>query len=227
MGRILVIEDDADLNRVLAFNLREAGHEPLCALRAGDGLRLAERELPDLVVLDLMLPDLPGTEVCRRLKQQAGTRAIPVLILTARGDEVDRVVGFELGAEDYVVKPFSLRELLLRINVILQRHAVEPSPSRPAESGLLRIDAEAHRVWVGKREVELTPLEFRLLQILHERRDRVLSRATLLEEVWGSSGGSRTVDTHVTRLREKLGRVGRLIQTVRGIGYRLAAEEGE
>jgi two-component system, OmpR family, phosphate regulon response regulator PhoB len=225
MARILIIEDDADLNKVLAFNLREAGHEPLSALRGGDGLRLAEREAPDLVVLDLMLPDLPGTEVCRRLKQASSTRVIPVLILTARGEEVDRVVGFELGAEDYVVKPFSLRELMLRIGVILQRRQAA-GPERPAEHGLLRIDQAAHRVWVGKREVELTPLEYRLLLLLFDRRDTVQSRATLLGDVWGGSGqSSRTVDTHITRLREKLGRAGRYIETVRSVGYRFSSDE--
>jgi two-component system phosphate regulon response regulator PhoB len=224
MARILVIEDERDLQKVLDFNLRQAGHEVFSAFGGRDGLQIARDRAPELVILDLMLPDLPGTEVCKALKRDAKTRGIPVLMLTAKGEEVDRVVGFELGAEDYVVKPFSVRELLLRIDVILRRSRGEPAAQSPVQFGLLRIDREAHRIFVGDREVELTALELRLLLTLFDRKNRVQSRTALLDDVWGIEAAitTRTVDTHVKRLREKLGEAGDYIETVRGVGYRFA-----
>jgi two-component system phosphate regulon response regulator PhoB len=229
MARILVIEDEQDLQNVLAYNLRAAGHEAVAALRGQEGLRLARDRRPDVVLLDLMLPDLPGTEVCKALKADAALRDVPVMMLTAKGEEVDRVVGFELGADDYVVKPFSVRELILRIQAVLRRARPEPEATSPIEFGCLRIDPAAHRVWVEGAEVELTALEFRLLLTLHERRDRVQSRSTLLDVVWGIEADitTRTVDTHVKRLREKLGAAGAYIETVRGVGYRFAASPDE
>jgi two-component system, OmpR family, phosphate regulon response regulator PhoB len=225
MARILVIEDEADLQQVLDYNLRQAGHEVLAAAHGKVGLRLARDERPDLVLLDLMLPDLSGTEVCRSLKDDPTTRSVPVIILTARGEEIDRVVGFELGAEDYVVKPFSMRELLLRIRAILKRLGdSEPAPASGVEFGELKIDRDAHRVWVQGAEVALTALEFKLLITLYDRRNRVQSRDALLGGVWGleSQVSARTVDAHVKRLREKLGRARHYIETVRGVGYRFA-----
>ena len=225
MARLLVVEDEVDLQEVLAYNLRRAGHEVLAALRGQEGLRLAREKRPALVLLDLMLPDLPGTEVCRALKADPATRAIPVVILTARGDEPDRVIGFELGADDYVVKPFSVRELVLRVEAVLRRGQRATAPSC---FGALHIDRAAHRVRVSAREVELTALELRLLLALFDRRGRVQTRATLLDDVWGLEVEvtSRTVDTHVKRLREKLGVAGGYIETVRGVGYRFAEAPG-
>jgi two-component system phosphate regulon response regulator PhoB len=224
MARLLIIEDEKDLLKVLEFNLRQAGHEVLSATRGRDGLQIAREHQPDLVLLDLMLPDIAGTEVCKSLKQTSPTREIAVLMLTAKGEEVDRIVGFELGADDYVVKPFSVRELLLRIDAILRRLKGEHSPDAPVEFGNLRIDQAAHRVWVGENEVELTALEFKLLLTLFARKNRVQSRAALLDDVWGvvADVTTRTVDTHVKRLRQKLGDAGEYIETVRGVGYRFA-----
>jgi len=225
MARILVIEDDRDLQQVIDYNLRQAGHEPLLALGGQEGLRLAQERRPELILLDLMLPDLPGTEVCKALKRDDRTRDIPVVMLTARGEEVDRVVGFELGADDYVVKPFSVRELLLRLQALLRRSQAESAPAPIIEFGCLRIDTAAHRVWVEGQEVELTALEFRLLVTLHERRDRVQSRTRLLDDVWGIEAEihTRTVDTHVKRLREKLGAARDYVETIRGVGYRFVS----
>ena len=182
-----------------------------------------------MVILDLMLPDLPGTEVCKSMKRDPKTKSIPILMLTAKGSEIDRVVGFELGADDYVVKPFSVRELILRIEAILRRGRSDESTTRASiEFGVLRVDLDAHRVWVADREVELTALEFNLLVTLYERRNRVQNRTTLLDDVWGieASITTRTVDTHVKRLREKLGQAGDYIETVRGVGYRFAETPG-
>jgi two-component system phosphate regulon response regulator PhoB len=229
MARILVIEDEHDLQTVLEYNLRLAGYEVLQALRGEDGLQLARAHRPDLVCLDLMLPDLPGTDVCKALKHDPVTRDLPILMLTARGEEIDRVVGFELGADDYVTKPFSVRELLLRIQAILRRRSTAPEAAPLIEFGRLRVDRDAHRVWVDGAEVALTALEFKLLLTLHERRDRVQSRSVLLDDVWGIQADitTRTVDTHVKRLREKLGAAGEYVETVRGVGYRFAAAPPE
>jgi two-component system phosphate regulon response regulator PhoB len=226
MARVLVIEDEQDLQKVLAYNLRQAGHEPLAATRGRDGLALARERAPDLVLLDLMLPDISGTEVCKAIKRDPKTERIPVLILTAKGEEIDRVVGFELGADDYVVKPFSVRELLLRIEAILRRAQGEATAAQTLTFGKLRVDRDAHRVWVDEREVELTALEFKLLVTLFDRRNRVQERAVLLDHVWGIEAAitTRTVDTHVKRLREKLGPAGEYIETVRGVGYRFAED---
>ncbi len=224
MIRILVIEDEQDLQQVLEYNLRQAGYDVLTSLRGQEGLRLAREQRPDLVLLDLMLPDIQGTEVCRLLRQDPTTKEIAVVMLTAKGEEIDRVVGFELGADDYVVKPFSIRELLLRIRAVLRRRFPEDEEdSAPdIEFGVLRVSRSAHRVWVEGKEVALTALEFRLLVTLHARRDRVQSRDTLLDDVWGIEADimTRTVDTHVKRLREKLGPAGAYIETIRGTGYR-------
>jgi two-component system phosphate regulon response regulator PhoB len=230
MARIVVIEDETDLQKVLGYNLRQAGYEVLAALTGQEGLRHVRESQPDLVLLDLMLPDLHGTEVCKAIKLDPKTRAIPVMMLTAKGEEIDRVLGFELGADDYVVKPFSVRELMLRIAAVLRRSQPEPAGQRAFRFGVLRVDCDAHRVWVADQEVELTALEFKLLITLYERRNRVQERTVLLEDVWQMEAAvtTRTVDTHVKRLREKLAQAGDYIETVRGVGYRFAEEpEGE
>jgi two-component system, OmpR family, phosphate regulon response regulator PhoB len=222
MARIVLIEDEPDLREIVQYNLSQAGHRVHVAGSADAGLRLVRETMPDIVLLDLMLPDRPGTTVCTALKREPHTQAIPVIMVTARGDEVDRIVGLELGADDYVVKPFSVRELILRINAVLRRsEAKEPSV---VELGELRLDRDAHRVEVSGNEIPMTPLEFKLLATLAQRKERVQTRSALLADVWELDPGvtSRTVDTHVKRLRDKLGSAGRFIQTVRGIGYRFS-----
>lgn len=224
MARILVIEDEQGLQKVLDYNLRQAGHEVIFSLSGAEGLSIAKERRPDLVLLDWMLPDVSGTDVCRALKKTSSTREIPVIFVTAKGDEVDRIIGFELGAADYIVKPFSVRELVLRVQAVLRRKDGAQQQGKSIDFGCLRIEEEAHRVWVDGQEVELTLLEFKLLLALYEHRDRVQSRVALLDGVWGVdvSITTRTVDTHVKRLRDKLRRAGDYIQTVRGIGYRFA-----
>ncbi len=222
--RILIVDDERDIVQVLEFALQQAGFETVAASDAASALARVRERQPDLILLDLMLPDLPGTEVFRQLKSVAKTAALPVVMLTARGDEVDRVVGFELGADDYITKPFSVREVVLRVKAILRRnHPGEPAGPRAAV-GPLRIDAEAHRAFVEGEEVELTALEFRLLTTFMARLGRVQTREQLLHDVWEMTGDlqTRTVDTHVKRLREKLGSGRDLIETVRGLGYRMS-----
>jgi two-component system phosphate regulon response regulator PhoB len=224
MARILIVEDEPDLAQVLEYNLKDAGHKVHVAGRGAEGLRLAREKRPDLVLLDLMLPDIAGTEVCKQLKADPTLRGIQVVMLTAKGEEIDRVLGFELGADDYVVKPFSVRELLLRIQAILRRSAGGIETEATTVFGRLKIDRNAHRVWVDETELELTALEFKLLVTLHERKNRVQTRNALLNDVWGIEADitTRTVDTHVKRLREKLGAAGAYVETVRGVGYRFA-----
>jgi two-component system phosphate regulon response regulator PhoB len=224
--RVLIVEDEPDLVRLLEYNFQNAGFEVRSLQRAMDAVRVATAEPPDLVLLDLMLPDGSGTDVCRTLKAGATTKHIPIIMVTARGEEIDRVVGFELGADDYVVKPFSVRELILRVKAILRRSDSEAPPAEDTVTfGCLRIDRTAHRVYVNDVEVMLTALEFRLLSTLVDRKNRVQSRDTLLADVWGLQlhVETRTVDTHIKRLREKIGAAGEYIHTVRGVGYRFAA----
>jgi two-component system phosphate regulon response regulator PhoB len=222
MARILVIEDEEDLQEVLSYNLRQAGHEVTVVGTGQEGLARVAAEAPELVLLDLMLPDMSGTDVCRSLKSDPTTRHLPVVMLTAKGEEIDRVVGFELGADDYVVKPYSMRELTLRLQAILRRRSAPVDGGGLTSFGRLRIDREGHRVWIDGGEIALTALELRLLCTLYDRRGRVQSRAVLLDEVWRMSSdvNTRTVDTHVKRLREKLGDAGAYLETVRGVGYR-------
>jgi two-component system phosphate regulon response regulator PhoB len=221
---ILIVEDEQDLLDTLEFNLQREGYATRRAASGRAGLEAAALEpAPDVILLDLMLPDMPGTEVCRKLRGAAHTRTVPILMLTARGDELDRVVGFEVGADDYVTKPFSVRELMLRIRAILRRVSTPTEEPERLQTGELEIDVASHRVWVGDEEIRLTALEFRLLTTLFSRAGRVQTRDTLLADVWGMQAGltTRTVDTHVTRLRKKLGDVvGHYIETLRGVGYR-------
>jgi two-component system phosphate regulon response regulator PhoB len=220
---VLLVDDEKDLLSLLDFNLRAAGFDTLLATTGEQALSHLRRRVPDLVVLDLMLPDVPGTEVCRQIKADPRTRHVPVVMLTAKGEEVDRVVGFELGADDYVTKPFSVRELVLRLKAVLRRAAPRASERPPERIGPIRVDVDAHRAYVDGAEIQLTPLEFRLLTTLMSRLGRVQSREQLLEDVWEMSSEieTRTVDTHVKRLREKLGSGRDLLETVRGVGYRL------
>jgi two-component system phosphate regulon response regulator PhoB len=228
MARILVVEDESDIRDVLEYNLRRDGHEVTLTATAKDGLRLAREGRPDLVLLDLMLPDGSGTDLCKAMRKEPATRGVRVVMLTAKGEEIDRVLGFELGADDYVVKPFSVRELLLRVQAVLRR-TVSDDTGDTTHFGRLRVDRGAHRAWVEGIEVELTALEFKLLLTLHDRRNRVQTRDALLSDVWKIDADvtTRTVDTHVKRLREKLGTAGGYIQTVRGVGYRFAERPDE
>jgi two-component system phosphate regulon response regulator PhoB len=224
---ILLVEDEADLASTLEYNLQREGYRVRLAPDGRTALaELAQDPPPDAVLLDLMLPDMSGTEICKHIREQERTRETPVIMLTAKGAEIDRVVGFELGADDYVVKPFSVRELLLRVRALLRR-ADRPSSESESEPTMvsferLRIDREAHRVWVDEQEITLTALEFRLLYAFISRRGRVQTRDALLSDVWGIEADvtTRTVDTHVKRLREKLGEAGGYIETLRGVGYR-------
>ena len=225
--QVLIVDDERDLVRLLEFNLQQAGFETAAAYTGVEALEKVRQRVPDLVVLDLMLPDIPGTEVCRQIKASPRTRHVPVLMLTARTDEVDRVVGFEVGADDFVTKPFSVRELVLRIRAILRRGGGADADQAREQVGPIRVDPGAHRAYVEGEEIALTALEFRLLTTFLSRLGRVQTREALLQDVWGVSSDlqTRTVDTHVKRLREKLGAGRDLIETVRGIGYRMVEPE--
>lgn len=229
--RILVIEDDKHISKLVAYNLEKAGFDCSQAYTGEEALKYLAKQPADLIVLDIMLPGMDGFEVCRTIKQDPRLKHIPVIILTAKGEEVDRVVGLELGADDYVVKPFSPRELILRIKAILKRN-------KPQEGSLAKdvieiaglvIDIAKHKVTLNNKEIILTPMEFKLLVILIQRQGRVQTRDRLLSDVWDINADvyTRTVDTHIKRLREKLGRTGRLIETVRGLGYRFREEDSE
>lgn len=229
---ILVVDDEPDIRSTLRFNLEREGFRTVMADSGRAALQLARSgdPRPDLVVLDLMLPDISGTDVCRELRQGSDTRRIPILMLTAKTDAIDRVVGFEVGADDYVTKPFSPRELVLRIKAILRR--AQPGTEEAPELlrfGILQVDVTGHRVWVRGEEVSLTALEFKLLTRLVKRRGWVQTREALLGQVWEMSGDvtTRTVDTHVRRLRKKLGPASEYIETLRGVGYRFKVEAGE
>jgi two-component system phosphate regulon response regulator PhoB len=220
---ILIIEDEKDLREILEYNLKKEGYSVLSSATGAEGIRMAESH-PDisLIILDLMLPDISGIEICRRLRAGARTAEVPVLMLTARGEEIDRVVGFEVGADDYVTKPFSVRELLLRIRALIRRTRLESAPVSQVSFGILQMDFPGHRVFVSGQETTLTALEFNLLKALFERKGRVQTREVLLSDVWDINADvtTRTVDTHVKRLREKIGEAGSYIETVRGVGYR-------
>ena len=224
LPRILIVDDEPDLIRPLSFLLRRDHFQVEEVLDGGSCLeRMAREPLPDLVLLDLMLPDIPGTQVCVRLRSNPRTARVPIVMLTARGEEVDRIVGFELGADDYVTKPYSAQELILRMRAVLRRSHTTDDPKARLHIGLLEVDPEAVRAWVDSDELTLTPTEFRLLLTLAQRRGRAQSRAQLLEAVWqlGDDTTERSVDTHIKRLRQKLGIASELIQTVRGVGYRV------
>ena len=225
---ILIIEDEVDLSTSLDYRLSSEGFQTRTAFTGEDGLALARQEpVPDLVLLDLMLPDIQGTEICRRLRSDPKTKDISIIMLTARGEEVDRIVGFELGVDDFLAKPCSMRELVLRIKAVLRRGSrVDQDQAEKIVFGCLSVDIAGHQVWVHDQDIPLTALEFKLLVTLLGRKGRVQSRDTLLDDVWGYSVSvtTRTVDTHVKRLREKLGAAGGYIETLRGVGYRFSAK---
>jgi two-component system phosphate regulon response regulator PhoB len=222
--RVLVVDDEPDIVALVAYHLARAGYRVSTAANGVDGLAAAQQERPAMMVLDLMLPGLSGYEVLEQLRADDATRAIPVLMLTARRDEQDRIRGLTLGADDYLTKPFSPQELVLRVGAILRRVGASPPVAADTlQIGAIAIDRAEHRVHVDGREVELTPTEYRLLMTLAERRGRVQARAHLLETVWEAAPDiqTRTVDMHVQRLRAKLGPAGDIIETVRGFGYRI------
>ena len=223
MAHVLIVDDERDLADLIDFNLRAAGFSTRVASTGDAALAAAREQRADLVLLDLMLPDMSGVEVCRQLRAGANTRDLLIVMLTAKGEEADRVRGFEVGADDYVTKPFSVRELVLRLKAILRRTHPAREEVAPLELGPLRLDISAHRFYVEDKEVALTALEFRLLEHLMGRTGRVQSREQLLEEVWGLSSSleTRTIDTHVMRLRDKLGPARAYLETVRGVGYRI------
>ena len=232
--QVLVVEDEPDIRNLVALNLRRAGFDVLTADTGAAGLELARLHLPPLVLLDLMLPDLSGTEVCARLRAHDATRHLHVIMVTARGDEGDRITGFEVGADDYVTKPFSVKELVLRVKAAARKiEAQAPPPAPPApvtvlERGRVRMDLESHRAYVDDVEVQLTATEYKLLYCLAAEPGRMQSRGELLVEVWDlpPTLNTRTVDTHIKRLRQKLGGACDYVETVRGAGYRFSPVEG-
>ena len=225
-NKVLVIEDEPDIRKTLEYNLTREGFEVYGCGSIKEAKKLIENPNFSIILLDLMLPDGSGLDLCREVKSDSTTQDIPIIILTAKDDEVDKVVGFELGADDYVTKPFSVRELILRVKAILNRN--NKTVSTPLEInrnfGSLKMDIESHEVFIDDEEVVLTALEFKLLNQLVERRGRVQTRDQLLSDVWGYSADitTRTVDTHIKRLREKLGTMGKYVQTIRGVGYKFS-----
>jgi two-component system phosphate regulon response regulator PhoB len=224
--KVLIVDDEPDTLELIGFNLKNAGYDIVTAADGAEALRKARSTVPDLIILDLMLPEIDGLHVCKLLQADPATSRVPILMLTAKAAEVDRILGLELGARDYVTKPFSPRELLLRIrNLLSQSEAPLPDKTTFQFSELF-IDIPRHLVTVSRRPVELTATEFRLLTLLAERRGRVQSREQLLQDVWHYDNiiDTRTVDTHMRRLREKLGKAARFLDTVRGVGYRFVEE---
>lgn len=224
---ILVVEDEPDINKTVSYNIANEGLKPLSALNLTEAESYISSNNISLIILDLMLPDGSGLDFCKKLKSSNAYSDIPIIIVTAKDDEVDKVVGFELGADDYVTKPFSVRELMLRIKAILKRNSkdkTQNTPSKIETFGTLSVNEDSHEVFINDDEIILTALEFKLLKHLLDRRGRVQTRDQLLADVWGYAAHitTRTVDTHVKRLREKMGVMGRHIQTIRGVGYRFS-----
>lgn len=221
-SNILIVEDDQDILQLLSYNIQSSGFDVLTSRDGIEALNLTRRHLPGLVLLDLMLPSLDGLQVCKELKLTKETRHIPIVMLTARGEEVDRIVGLELGADDYVIKPFSIRELILRIRAILRRAEREESEETVWQHEDLRVEFDQHQARLRGESIALTATEFKLLVELVKSRGKVQTRDQLLDKVWGYhfEGYARTVDTHVRRLRQKLDVYSECIETVRGVGYR-------
>lgn len=222
--KILIVEDEQAISEVLQYNLVKEGYEVELEYRGDTALDKIRTNAPDLILLDLMLPGLDGLEICRILKRDQRTAGVPLIVLTAKGEEVDRIVGLELGADDYITKPFSPREVVLRIKAVLRRSESHESETVEAlEVGALQLDVPGHQLLLAGKEVQLTATEFRLLKILMERCNRVQTREKLLTDVWQYSEDvdSRTVDTHIRRLRRKLGSEAQRIDTVIGVGYRM------
>ncbi len=225
--KILIVEDDKNIFKLLKYNLEKSGFKCVVSITGEDALEVLDKEAVGLIILDIMLPKMDGFEVCRLIKQEKTLSQIPIIMLTAKGEEIDRVVGLELGADDYVVKPFSIRELLLRIKSVLKRKNTLVETREIFTAGDIILDTARRKVLVGRKNIRLTNMEFELLAILLRRRGRVQTRTVLLDEVWGLTADvtTRTVDTHIKRVRQKLGKAGKCIDTVRGIGYRFKEEE--
>lgn len=225
--KILVVDDEPDAVELVSFNLKGAGFDVVTAADGAEALKRAKEHQPDLLVLDVMLPEVDGLEVCKIIRRDSAVAHIPIIMLTAKAAEIDRVLGLELGADDYVTKPFSPRELVLRIKKLLARVKASEEPVAHLRFGDLEIDVPRHRVTLGGSVIELTATEFKLLEILARRRGRVQTRDRLLQDVWGYDNpiDSRTVDTHMRRLREKVGTAADYLETIRGVGYRFKAED--
>lgn len=228
---ILLVEDDKNISKLVKYNLEKAGFQCTAVVTGEDAFEVLSTESIDLVILDIMLPKMDGLEVCKEIRADQRMGVVPIVMLTAKGEEVDRIVGFELGADDYMVKPFSPRELILRIKAILKRKGSESKEKKEEKSIVsafdIHIDVGKHKVTVKNKPIILTAMEFKLLLILLRRQGRVQSREQLLEDVWelDSDLTTRTVDTHIKRLRQKLGDQGQHIETVRGYGYRFSEDD--
>lgn len=223
--KILIVDDEKDLTKLLDYNLKQEGFDTFISYEGKTALETIRKKKPDLVILDIMLPDLSGTEICKIIRSDEKTRDLPIIMLSAKGEEIDRILGLEIGADDYVTKPFSPRELILRIKKLLTR--LQEKREAEATERVLRVDSleidfSKHKVFVEKKEINLTVKEFELLIELAKSRGRVKTRDSLLSRIWGYDNDvfTRTIDTHIRRLREKLGKAGKYIETVRGIGYR-------
>jgi len=222
--RILVVEDEKDVREMIRLNLKAAGFDVVEAGNGAEALALAKNDPPKVIILDLMMPEMSGIEVCRALRRNPATSRIPVLMLTAKSTEEDKVVGFEVGADDYVTKPFSPRELVLRVRAVARRQPDQgAAKSAPLKAGTIQLDRGSMIATIGAKKLPLTSTEFRLLELLLRRAGSIQSRDALLSEVWGYQANldTRTVDTHIRRLRDKMGKAGALVETVRGSGYRL------
>ncbi len=222
-AKILLVEDDKHISKLVKYNLEKNGFDCISVITGEEAFEILDRMPVDLIILDIMLPKMDGFEVCKHIRNHKKFSVIPVIMLTARGEEVDRIVGLELGADDYMIKPFSPRELILRVKAILKRGRPKEEPVKEIiEAGPITLDTARHKVVVDKKEVVLTAMEFKLLLTLMQRQGRVQSRDKLLSDVWDieSDVTTRTIDTHVKRLRQKLGKGGNFIETIRGHGYR-------
>ena len=224
-SKILIVEDEPDIVELLVYNLHQAGFKTDAALNGADALEQVKIQQPDLVLLDLLLPEVDGLEVCRTLKRDPETASIPIIMLTAKGEAIDRIVGLELGADDYITKPFSPREVMLRIRAVLRRAPNVPrnKPLNQIQIDELKIDLDRHQVFSNGNVIDLTATEFKILSLFAHSPGRVFTRSILMDAVWGQEyyGIERTIDTHVSRLRRKLGQFGERIETVHGVGYRL------
>ena len=222
IAKILIVEDEPDIRDTLSYNFEKEGFEVLSSPNGKSALKLLESNKPNIVILDLMLPDMSGLDLCRQIKNDKMLSNTSIIMLTAKSEEVDRIVGFELGADDYVTKPFSVRELILRVKVLIKKHTTPENKDSSISLGSIYMNLDAHEVQINEKDIILTALEFKLLKHLLQRKGRVQTRDQLLGDVWGYSSQvtTRTVDTHIKRLREKLGVVADYIQTIRGVGYK-------
>jgi two-component system phosphate regulon response regulator PhoB/two-component system alkaline phosphatase synthesis response regulator PhoP len=220
---IAVVDDEPDILELISLHLKKAGFQVAGFREAREFFPFLEKKRPDLILLDLMLPDSDGLEICKLLRRKEDWASIPIIMVTAKGEETDRILGLELGADDYVTKPFSAKELVARVKAVLRRREPVEKGGRLEINGLLLIDSETYQVWVEGKEIDLTLTEFRILELLASRRGRVFTRDQILDHLWGHEKIvlDRTIDVHIRNLRDKLGRAARLIQNIRGVGYKL------